>query len=142
MLPFTTLVVGSAASLFLAAHTPALAGTMPRSAGAAIHLVCDSTADAGFCRALADAIGAQADGRAVVLGDDPGAAPVPDALVLRFVTERRNAASLAGHLAWRTATGDSGQGPTMEISVVDTALNPELMRTYAAELVRYSALPI
>ena len=67
MTPFSTLMVGSAAALLLAAGASPLAARAQADMAPPVHLVCSGGQAEPFCQALAGAVRAERPGRDVVL---------------------------------------------------------------------------
>ncbi|XDA97623.1 hypothetical protein AB1M95_16125 [Sulfitobacter sp. LCG007] len=98
-------------------------------------LVCPGSVSTPLCQALATALDLPAS-------EDTPKQAAADRLLIRFIAEHETADSLSGHLVWITAQGDTGRGPTLDLSVVDAGLNAQAMEAYAMQLVRLSKLPL
>ena len=48
---------------------------------------------------------------------------------------------LSGHLEWTDARGVAGQGPTIDVSIEDASLQPQMLADYAAILLSETRLP-
>ncbi len=143
MTPFSTLLVGAAASLTMSADLPASSFSTLPVESPVLHLECD-TGGAAFCRSLAEAITAQFPLHQVELTSREDAIK-PD---VTFVAEKATNTSLSGHLEWQVTPGNTGrmrpagQGPTLELTVMDATLNDRMLAAFAAQLVRHSNLPL
>jgi hypothetical protein len=69
-------------------------------------------------------------------------APAQATNAVWFVVTRHTGHVLAGHLEWRDVGGHDGQGPVMDLSVLDAPLNDTLLRAFGRQLVRFSQLPL
>lgn len=132
MTSFGKFATASAAALTLSATTSALAGSSLRN------VVMDCAPGEPVCDALGDAL------RHVHTVDlSFGAAAVTSSsLVVRFEATRQGAQALAGFLIWRDGAGQTGRGPEIELSVIDTNIQPEMLAEFARQLVANSPLPL
>ena len=143
MTPFSTLLVGAAASLTMSVDLPASSFSPLSAETPVLHLECD-TGGTAFCRSLAEAITARFPVHRVELTSREDAKK-PD---VTFVAEKATNTSLSGHLEWRGTPGKTGhmrtagQGPTLELTVMDATLNDRMLAAFAAQLVRHSNLPL
>ena len=113
--------------------------TVAGSAAAAepLPVVCPADAPGLFCEALSASIAQSAGGAETVLmtetqGDGP---------YVQFVLLKSGEYILEGHLAWRTVSGATGEGPALELTSMDAAINSQMLSTYARQLVDLSELP-
>jgi len=139
MTPLGKIATASAVVLTFCATTSALAGSPSRS----VHLDCAPNAastvapNITLCAALGEAIRA-AHGVDLLKDDRGGSAK----LTVRFEPTRTGAQSLAGYLTWQDTTGQTGRGPEIELTVIDTAMQPEMLAEFARQLVASSSLPL
>lgn len=115
------------------------AGSGTGSGTGAIYLQCDGDGLAPFCAALGNALQRTHPLRQVTLSPQPGA---PAQLTVRFEPTRQTPQLLSGFLVWRDAAGTSGQGPEVELAVMDSVINPVLLESYAQTLVQHSNIPL
>ena len=133
MTPFATLVAGSAASLLLDPYGP-MSSDAISSAPQHIRLLCEDDLGGALCKALERAV-------QLAAGSDTADARDADLTTITFVPEIRTPTRLSGHLVWETGDGRSGMGPTLELSVVDTAMTDQMLGAFAVELLRHSNIP-
>ena len=100
-------------------------------------VVCPSDAPGLFCDALSASIAQAAGDTQTVLTTEPQA----DGPFIQFVLLKNNEHFLEGRLAWRTASGATGEGPALELTSMDAAINSQMLSTYASQLVDVSELP-
>lgn len=129
MTPFATFLKATATSLLLLTASPALAASE-------MQLVCEGGLKSSFCRSLAIALAVEYGPVVVTESATEGMAS------LRFVAEARDRDLLSGHLAWARADGQKGTGPTLTLSVADAELDDAMLDRFAAELLRFSRLPL
>lgn len=129
MTPIATFLKASAFTTLLLSATPALAAPE-------MQLVCEGGLKSSFCRSLAVALAVEFG--PVVVSESP----TEGMTSLRFVTEAQSRDVLSGHIAWLRADGHSGTGPTLTLSVADAELDDAMLDRFAAELLRFSRLPL
>lgn len=134
MTPFGRFACVSVALIAFAASDSARADAPDGS----IHLQCDGPDLAPFCAALGNALQHVQPQRRVTLSANP---ETPH-LTVRFQPTRQSAHLLSGFLAWRAASGQTGQGPEIELAVMDSVITDELLRNFAATLVQHSNIPL
>lgn len=139
MMPLRKIVACSAATLLLAANTTSLAGASTEAPK--VQLVCQGGLPDPVCKALAGALAHVSMG-SVQLYRSTDEAQAQGGLIVEFIQENRSADSLSGHLVWRGASVQAGNGPTMELSIMDASLDDEAVQRFAAYLIEYSKLPL
>lgn len=127
----------SIAALTFCASTPSLAGSELRP----IHVQCDGETPTPLCEALGVALRGLHLGRSVIVSPDPSTG-VRAHLTVRFEPTRQNPHALAGFLSWQDSSGHAGHGPEIELSVVDTGINDDMLADFARTLARHSGLPL
>ena len=141
MTPLKTLLPGAAAALVLAACTTPLAASIHAGRDPSVILVCPGGASDDFCTALAGAVRAEDPSRDVALTSRVQRT-APDTAVLTFVPAERARDRLSGHLVWTDGRGDVRRGPMLALQVMDAELTGPMFRSFASQLLRYSALPL
>jgi len=139
MTSFGKFACASVAALTLSSTTPAFAGSTHDQP---IHVFCDGIALAPFCAALVKAVNAAQTSRKAVVAPDPSPAVVPSLFTIRFEPTRQGDHLLSGFLSWRSPSGETGKGPEIELSVMDAAINREMLDDYARQLVQHSSIPL
>lgn len=139
MISFGKFACVSMAALTLSASTPALAGSAP---DATIHVICDGIVPAPFCTALVQALNDAHRSVKAVVAPDPSPAMAPSQFTIRFEPTRQGDALLSGFLSWQCPSGETGSGPEIELAVMDAVIDRAMLQDYAAQLVRYSSIPL
>lgn len=129
------LAVGSVAALTLSMPTQALA----TSHQIPIHILCDGAELAPLCDGVRAALHETDESRSVRVVDQPAKS---EALTVQFLTARHERHILSGHLVWTKRDGTRGEGPVMELSVIDAPLNDDLLRDYGRQLVQFTSIPL
>jgi len=127
-------LAGSTAALLLSAQTPAMAASpvvkLP------ILVDCGTRSEGAFCLALRQAVSEAWPEREVRLLEEAA-----EGWRLFFVEHEDSAEDLAGHLAWRDATGAAHRGPDLALTLMDQPKNSEAYHQFARDLIRISRLP-
>ncbi|GFE52481.1 hypothetical protein So717_42340 [Roseobacter cerasinus] len=139
---FTDLALGSALTLLLSAHTPALAGGAAQSQKAPVYVMCGSDQDPALCKALAEALTQTSAGREVKIWVKDTPVTGSYHMTIRFVQNVQTDDSLSGHLLWQTAGGAPETGPTLEVSVMDAVLTEQILKGFAQHLLQSSDIPM
>ena len=100
-------------------------------------VVCPADAPGTFCEALSASIAGAAGDAQIVLTEEVQ----DDGPYIQFVLLKSGEYLLKGHLAWRTVSGATGEGPALELTSMDAAINSQMLSTYARQLVDLSELP-
>lgn len=120
---------------------PASAERGPRLADPALRLICRGGAEDPVCKALSQALSQVRKTPEVDIAERLVPSAPTAGLTVRFVKTLDRPDALSGHLAWETAAGASGTGPELELSVMDAVRTPQMLDSFAAQLVRLSDLP-
>lgn len=115
--------------------TAAMAGSTPQP----IHILCSDIALAPLCDGLRETLAETPAGHEVKVVDVAQSSGV---FTLRFVTLKSSAHVLSGHLAWIRRDGETGEGPVIDLSVIDAPLNADLLRDFGRQLASISGIPL
>ena len=104
-----------------------------------IQLHCSAPLQQPLCEALAGSMRQEFPDAAVTkaTGQDGEAT-----LTLRYVPQGQTKDWISGYLAWQHRDGRQGQGPVIELSVMDTQMSKDILADFASQLVRHSELPL
>lgn len=133
---FTRRLAGPTAALLFSANAVALAASpVPAQS---VQIVCTPDMSANFCAALHRAAAASWPQHIVQIVDTP----VPDRWAIGFRQLLDRPDYISGHLTWSDATGRSGKGPTLNMSVMDQKLSADTFDHFAQDLLRITPLPL
>ena len=139
MTPFRLLAANAAAALLLSAETPALAG----SDTPLIRIQCSDARFAAVCDGLQSGLAEKHTSFRVVLHVTPNdASHHPRMVTVQFVPVAQNEQRLLGHLNWLLPNGQASDGPELELTVMDAAINGDLLRDYGRQLAQVTPIPL
>ena len=133
MTPLKTSVAGAAALVVTMQSVVAGPNSVP------IQVICDTAETVDVCEALGVALnenGYAVDILREALPDDAAG------LVLRFDVTRQTDHVLAGRLLWSDPRGETGSGPELELTAMDSAIRSGMLRSYVDHLLNLSAVPL
>ena len=107
------------------------------AAATPLPVVCPADAPGMFCDALSASIAQSAGDTRTALTTELQ----DDGPFIQFVLLKNSDHILQGHLAWRTPDGVTGEGPALELTSIDAAINAQMLSTYARQLLDVSELP-
>jgi len=93
-----------------------------------------------LCSALADVLGES--GKLARVSIEPEALPRDGRITLRVILGAVDDQGVSAALSWQEGRNPPQVGPMLEMSVMDTALSPAMLRDFAAELTRLTELPL
>ncbi|THH36735.1 hypothetical protein E4Z66_07245 [Aliishimia ponticola] len=126
--PVTTLV--------LSLSTAAMAGS---AASVSIGILCDDPHQTPVCEGMREGLKEMSAGRDVRLVDQASGGL---SILLRFVVHKTSAHHLSGQIAWTLRDGATGEGPVIDLSVIDAPLNAEMLRDFGRQLAVISDIPL
>lgn len=141
MTPFASVALGSALALWGGSEPVALYSHDLSAMTRPLILHCEGGPQDPFCAALGAALQAPPFARDVTFAGQEASRSFRDQDHLRFVQEQRGPDQISGHLSWRTRDASEARGPLLELTVMDAQLTPEMLRSFAQQLLRYSAFP-
>lgn len=104
-----------------------------------VQLHCPPQMQAPLCAALAASLRQRFAGAEVTIAPKhEGSA----ALALEYVPQHQEQSWISGALAWRHPDGRTGQGPVLELSVMDGPLTDASLEDFAGQLVRHTEFPL
>lgn len=137
----TTLVGKTLTSLLLMTSSPALAESENADMNSSVRLICSDGAADPMCKALSDALRQTSKDVTVEVVEADHLKLPPVSTTLQFVPNLDTPDALSGHLKWKIASGESGVGPTLELSVMDAVRDQQILNTYALQLLQLSNIP-